>query len=370
MTPFRWTAAQVMSLARAPFRLAPLIAPGEASRITPGIDIWDHWPVLEADGRLAEVAGGLLVLALSAPALPDPDARHAVARLRLLHRRGGAWRDLGPLLPGDLNPGSREWAGSAAIDPAHRRLTLYFTAAGVRGEPQPGFEQRLFETSGALRIEGDRMAVSGWTPPAELVRPDGVRYETDMRGGGRAGSIKAFRDPFFYRSPHGEDLLLFAASRAGSASEWNGLIGAAKRSGGRWSLLPPVIDADGVSNELERPHAITRDGLLYLFWSSQAKVFAPGLPGLTGLYGVVGDRFGGPWRPLNGDGLVFANPREAPAQAYSWQVLPDLSVWSFADMVGPDRRGHGPGEAGPRFAGAPAPALRLRLSGECAELIP
>ena len=35
--------------------------------------------------------------------------------------------------------------------------------------------------------------------------------------------------------------------------------------------------------------------------------------------------------PLNGTGLVFANPDTAPKQAYSWLVLPDLQVTSFID---------------------------------------
>lgn len=369
MTPFRWTAAHVASIAHGPKRAAPLIARGDVRRVTPGIDLWDHWPVLEADGRLAEIAGGLLVIALSAPTLPDPEARHAVARLRLLHRRGAEWRDLGPLLPGDLNPGSREWAGSAVIDPEHRRLTLYFTAAGVRGERGLGFEQRLFATSAELRTDGRRIELLDWTPPENLVRPDGVRYEIEMRGGGRAGSIKAFRDPYFFRCPAGGgDHILFAASRAGSSSSWNGVVGAAARTDGGWSLLPPLVDADGVSNELERPHAIAHAGLVYLFWSTQAKVFAPDLAAPTGLYGVVAESLRGPWRPLNGHGLVFANPPGAPAQAYSWQVLPDLRVWSFADRVGSGPDAIGRPSAPDRFAGAPAPILKLRLSNEQADL--
>lgn len=370
MTPFRWTAAHLASIAHGPVRAAPLIAHGDVPRVTPGIDLWDHWPVLEADGRLAEIADGLLVIALSAPTLPDPEARHAVARLRLLHRRGDGWRDLGPLLPDGVNPGSREWAGSAVVDPEHRRLTLYFTAAGVRGEHDPSFEQRLVATSAGLHIDGRRIDLLGWTVPEILVRPDGVHYETEMRGGGRAGSIKAFRDPYFFRCPaDGGDHILFAASRAGSPSDWNGLVGAAERTDGGWSLLPPVIDADAVNNELERPHAITHADLVYLFWSTQAKVFAPGLTAPTGLYGAVAERLRGPWRPLNGHGLVFANPFDAPAQAYSWQVLPDLRVWSFADRIGSGRDATGRPSAPDRFVGAPAPPLQLRLLDERADLV-
>ena len=102
-----------------------------------------------------------------------------------------------------------------------------------------------------------------------------------------------------------------------------------------WRLMPPVLSADGLNNELERPHVVKHGQLHYLFWSTQRHVFNPeGLVGPTGLYGMVSERLGGGWRALNGSGLVFSNPAEAPAQAYSWLVLPDHSVASFVDHWG------------------------------------
>ena len=58
---------------------------------------------------------------------------------------------------------------------------------------------------------------------------------------------------------------------------------------------------------------------------------------------------------LNGDGLVAANPASAPAQAYSWLVLPDGSVTSFIDRWA--ARGV------PEFIGALAPFARLQFAG-------
>jgi len=370
MTPFRWTAEHLALLASRPWPTAPVFGRADAPRVTPGLDLWDHWPVLEEDGRLAEVAGGLLVIALTAPILPDPDARHAVAHLRLLHRRGPAWRDLGALLPEGMAPGSREWAGSAVVD-GSGSLRLFFTAAGERGEAAPSFVQRQFETSARLEVAGEAVRLCDWTEPQEVVRPDGALYETELAGGGRIGAIKAFRDPYVFRSPgDGVDHLLFTGSRARSSSRWNGLVGAARRAEDRWTLLAPIVDADGVNNELERPHAIVHDGRVYLFWSTQAEVFAPGLAGPTGLYGLVAERFEGPWRPLNRHGLVLANPAQAPAQAYSWQVLPDLQVWSFANLPGWERPTDHASERRAHFGGAPAPPLRLRLDDDVADLAP
>lgn len=365
MKLFRWTSDHIDLIADRRPPHAPLIAPGSIERITSGFAIWDHWPVLDRWGGLVRLADGMLVVALSAPVLPDPDARHAMARLRLLHLRSDGWRDLGNLLPDGLSPGSREWAGSAMLG-ASGHLTLYFTAAGTRGDAELRFDQRLFATSATL---GNDLALSDWTPPVELIRPDGIVYEHEMTGGGASGTIKAFRDPFFFHCPQdSNDYLLFAASRAGSASAWNGLVGLARREGESWTLAPPIVDATGLNNELERPHAIVHQGRTYLFWSTQAGVFAPGIDAPTGLYGLVADRIGGPWRPLNGHGLVFSNPHEAPEQAYSWHVLPDLSVWSFANMVDPRHSQPSPAPACLAFTGAPAPSLRLTLDGDRAEL--
>jgi levansucrase len=76
----------------------------------------------------------------------------------------------------------------------------------------------------------------------------------------------------------------------------------------------------------------------------------------------------GPWLPLNGTGLVFANPAETPIQAYSWQVLHDLSVISFVDRPGLAQEPVDPAVARRHFGGTPAQPLQLALFGQCARL--
>ena len=288
-----------------------------------------------------------------------------------MHHGRNGWRDLGPLLPDGLTPGSREWAGSAVIDAGHRRLTLHYTAAGERGEAVPSFGQRLVETSATIAVDGDRIALGDWALPIDSVRPDGATYMRDMSGGAAIGTIKAFRDPAYFRDPAtGAEHLLFAASLAASSSPWNGAVGLATRGPeGRWALQPPLAHADGVNNEMERPHLVLHDGRRHLFWSTQRRTFATGGPsGPNGLYGAVANRLSGPWRPLNGTGLVLANPSSAPFQAYSWQVLADLSVWSFVDLAGIDRPPANAAEARAHFGGCPAPVLRLRIEGDTTRL--
>lgn len=360
-----WSARDVAAIGGQPFASAPVIDGARVRKVLPGYDLWDHWPVQECDGHTAQIAGGALHMLLSAPELPDPEDRHALARIRLMHHAATGWRDLGNLFPDGFSPGSREWSGSAIVSPGHDRLTVYFTAAGRRGEDAPTFDQRLFETTADLQIIDGLPVIGEWNAPRESVTADGAIYAQDMTGGGGIGTIKAFRDPAWFRDPaDGAEYLVFAASLAGSASHWNGAVGIAARENYTWQLRAPLISADGLNNELERPHIVHHEGRYYCFWSTQAKVFAAGGPvGPTGLYGMVASEIEGPWTPLNSTGLVFANPAEAPFQAYSWQVLGDLTVIGFVDRPGLASEPVDAAEARRHFGGTPTEVLRLRLAG-------
>ena len=349
-----WTAGQVERITAAPLPAPPPITALDAAPVIPGLFLWDLWPVQHRDGRVAVVAGAELWLALSAPATPDPVKRHDRARIRLLVHDGAGWSDLGDALPDGLSPGSREWSGSAILD--GNRLTLFFTAAGRRGEAGISYEQRLFAVTARLD-DGHRL--SDWSVPVEAVRSDGIVYHPAQQDDGVVGTIKAFRDPAYFRDPaDGAEYLLFTGSLAASPSAFNGAIGLAQRVGGAWTLLPPLLHADTVNNELERPHVVVHKGHYYLFWSTQASVFAPGITAPTGLYGMVAERLLGPYVPLNGSGLVLANPAAAPSQSYSWLVLADLRVASFIDLLDDGA-----------FGGVPGPMRHLVLDGATTQLL-
>jgi levansucrase len=367
LKPARWTPEQVSGIACQAPSFTPLIADHDVSRIAPDLDIWDAWPVQDDDGRPAQIAPGeTLWMALASPRFDDPDERHGHARIHLLQRLHGRWRHLGPVMPDGFSPGSREWSGSALLGPDRKVLTLFFTAAGRRHEGQPTFEQRLFTAEATLEGSTANRSFAAWRGLREIVDRDPSCYMASDAGTGEVGTIKAFRDPAYFRDPSdGQRYLFFAGSRAGAASDFNGVIGVIQAQRAGWYLLPPLIDATDVNNELERPHVVAHDGAYYLFWSTQSSVFAPSQAGApTGLYGMVAASLDGEWEPLNGTGLVFGNPPSAPRQAYSWLVLPDLSVISFIDDWG-----RGAAETGPRRFGATfAPELRLRLSGASATL--
>lgn len=367
-----WEARHVAAIGSLDGHSIPPVTAADLAPVIPDLDLWDLWPVQLVDGRTADFDGWSLWMILSAPILPDPDLRHHQARIRLAAYRNGQWQDCGNLLPDHLNIGSREWAGTALYDPLTSKLTLFYTASGYRGEASPSFAQRLCQSSADVRVTNGVAHVGGWSPIVESVVADGVDYVIVNQNEGIPGFIKGFRDPAHFRDPQtGVDYLFFTASLKPAISDWNGVIGVARSTSGahdNWELLPPVLSADGLNNELERPVMIARDGQYYLFWSTQRKVFAPGVSsGPNGLYGVVGATPLGPFRPLNGTGLVAANPEEAPYQTYSWWVTADLTVHGFVDLIDVAsaadivddpawRRAH--------FGGVPAPIFALRLDGD------
>lgn len=346
----------------------PVIGADDVRPLVPGLDLWDSWPLAHPDGRTAVIDGRQIWFFLSAPQFADPVERHGHARIRLLSRPvdGGAdsWRDHGHALPDGLNPGSREWAGSAVLED-DGGVTLYYTVAGRRGEAALSFEQRLFAVTGTLAADG----IGDWDEPAELCAPDGVRYvRAAGTEAGAPGTIKAFRDPFFFRDPvTGRDHIVFTASAAWSADPHNGMVGLATRTADGWVLDDPLIDAVGINNELERAQAHFRGGCYYLLWSTQTHTFAPpGPAGPNGLYGMVADSLAGPWRPINGTGLIAANPADEAAQSYSWVVTGEDEVWSFVDYWGMRGRALAdhPELLRTRFGGTAAPVFRLVFDGD------
>lgn len=369
-----WTSSDIGELDRRRPPDIPLIREFDVSRFAAGLDFWDMWPVQRRDGSVARFDGDEIWMALSAPALADPAMRHDVARIRLLALKGGAYLDVGDLLPADHSPGSREWAGSAVVDDTgNNRVTLYFTATGRRGDSAATFEQRLFETTGSLVWTGGMPQFESWSAPIESVAADGETYVQTAIDGGAPGHIKAFRDPAYFRDPaNGCEYLIFAASLKRSENPWNGAVGVAVREGEHWRLAPPLLSADGLNNELERPHVICRDGAYYLFWSTQRHMFAPSGPsGPNGLYGMVAPSMAGPWSPLNGSALVAGNPDEEPLQSYSWLVLDTFEVVSFVDYWGMMGRAlsSAPHLLRRQFGGAPAPRFRLKIDSLSARIV-
>jgi levansucrase len=361
----RWTRYHLDRLVVSAATTAPLVGGTDPPRVLPVDDVWDLWPVQAADGSPSLVRGEELWMALSAPATSHPETRHDVARIRLLAKDVLGWHDRGHVFADGASPGSREWSG-CAVRGDDDTLSVFYTAAGVRGEARPTFVQRIIRATTRLVTDRDDVRVAPGGVHEEIVRSDARSYLLANEVDGPPGAIRAFRDPSWFLDPAtGREHLLFAAS-VPWGSGFMGAVGAAVAGSGGWALCPPLLIADGINHELERPHMIVRDGRYYLFLSTQRHSFHPPGSGPTGLYGFSAARMTGPYEPLNDSALVVQNPATAPDQAYAWWVLPDLRVMSFLNYRsgdGADPRQAEVGAARELFGGTAAPELRLAVDG-------
>jgi levansucrase len=368
----------VATIARSADNTIPTIDPASLSAVLPGRYVWDYWPIRTPDGSVADLGDGRIGwVALSVPDDIEPEDRHFIASLRFASSWPGdaVWADHGELFPAGLGVGARQWAGSTVYHPHSGRVDVYYTACGVEGEEVVTFEQRLVHASGRLGFVAGVPTIGEWSPHRIALEGDGEIYASTIGEAAIPGRVDAFRDPAYFADPSsGEDYLLFTATVAGSGDDFDGAVGVAHFDGDGWRLLPPLVTAVGVNKELERPHLIHRDGRYYLFFTTHHWTFAPGGGGPEGLYGFVGDALVGPYAPLNGSGLVLGNPQLEPHQSYSWLVLGDGSVLSFADypgLRGRDLEGEltmDPTFKKRHFAGTTAPALRIAIDGATAVL--
>jgi levansucrase len=360
-TPARWTRDHLDRLVQDFSTTAPVIGPAVAPRVLLHHDIWDMWPVQEEDGSTTVVLGAELWMALSAPATGHPEERHDRARIRMLGRTDDQWRDLGDVFDDGTSLGSREWSGSA-LRRGDGTLSIYYTAAGVRGETRPTFHQRVVEARTGLTVADGSVQLGRSVEHRVILHQEGDTYlpADDLEGG--PGRIKAFRDPSWLRDPaDGREYLLVAASVPWQ-DRFMGALALATATHGGWTLGPPLVCADGINHEMERPHIVVHRSRYYLFFCTSRQSFHPAGSAPTGLYGFVAPALAGPYEPLNGSGLVIQNPPSQPEQAYAWLVLPDLRVESFVNYLSTgDSRQVESARARALFGGTAAPTLDLVL---------
>jgi levansucrase len=375
-----WTRAQALKVKPDPTNTKPRIPP-DFPVMSEEVWIWDTWPMTALDTKPISYKGWHVIFSLTAPRDVPFGDRHWYARIGYFFSRDGSdWEYGGHLFPDGASFGSREWAGSALL--TGTQLNVFYTASG--GDDAPVGErqnplQRLSHTSGRIHADANGVWFTGFRNHRIIAEPDGEMYQTLDQS--RAGPIiYAFRDPFVFRNPADSQVyMLFEGNTGGVAGThtcgpresgpvppghtvpdqsrfFTGNIGLARATSANlrgWELLPPLLSANCVNQQTERPHLVVEDGRYYLFTISHKFTFAPGLTGPDGLYGFIGDSLRSEYKPLNGSALVLGNPDEAPVQQYSEYVMPNWLVESFIDTV----------EPGTIFGGTLAPTLRIVPEG-------
>ncbi|WP_199616132.1 glycoside hydrolase family 68 protein [Paenibacillus alkalitolerans] len=392
-TTVNWTREQVSKIELDESNTLPYTDIKKLEKMTPDYHIWDTWPLTDRDGSIASIKGWKVIFALSAPSDVLPGKVHDIATIRYFYSKNGKdWTFGGELFPAGTALGSRQWAGSAMTD--GDRIYAFYTATGRENEERVTFEQRLALATGNIVADKNGVRFEHWDKHRIILEPDGKWYQTLAQAHQGEGGGYAFRDPMWFQDPKtGKEYVLFEGMSGGSVSErsckpehasspeyeappeavhQNGNIGIAEVIGDveELEMLPPLVEANCVNEELERPHIVVKDNKYYLFTDTHINKYSPGLTGPEGLYGFVSDTLIGGYKPLNGSGLVLANPPENPYQAYSWLVLPSLNVVGFAhfgdlDGMSISDIGHqSPEYQFEHWGGTLAPTVKISIDGD------
>ena len=89
----------------------------------------------------------------------------------------------------------------------------------------------------------------------------------------------------------------------------------------KWSFLPPILSANCVNDQTERPQIFIQNengkNKYYLFTISHQFTYADGMRGPDGVYGFVGDGVRSDYQPVNNSGLALGSPTDLnmPANA-------------------------------------------------------
>lgn len=367
--------------------------------------IWDSWPLRNKDGSVAVIDGKVVVIGLTALREGNiPGERHGLATWRYFYTDGTDWTEGGEIFSNEEALGERQWAGSSTYDPQTKTATFYYTALGPLPETTEGLppeaselgtvdaweavettgkvrpRQQIAMTQAKVNSQNGQINFTDFSKHEVILAAQGVIYATREQTA-RENIPYVFRDPFYFQDPAtGKEYLLFSATAGFDLGEHNGVVGLAEKGEGGeydWVLQRPLLAAIDNNFQLERPNMLVKDNKYYLFFSSHRFTFSDQTEGFEGYYGFVADKeFTGNYNPLNGTGLVFANPQTASLQTYSYLVLPGANVFTFINYfnlgnvtlseIGNQSRQW----QKEHFGGTLAPLINIAIEGNQTRLIP
>lgn len=329
----------------------------DANGNTIDLDVWDTWPLQNADGTVANYNGYEVVFGLAG----DPKVSSDTF-IYLFYKKAGdqsldAWKNAGrvfkdndKMVPNDtiLNNQSEEWSGSATMT-KDGKVRLFYTNRQP-WDVDKGFFGKQTLTTAQINVSepsNGTLQVNGVEDLKSIFDGDGKMYQT-VDQAFRAGDYSdnhTLRDPH-YVEDNGHKYLVFEANTGSETgyqgqsmfsnkayyggdddffkSEYqkvmnnpsrnymtiaNGALGIIELNND-YSLkkvMKPLIASNTVTDEIERANIFEKDGKWYLFTDTRgAKMFVDGVDA-EDIYmlGYVADSIDGPYKPLNGSGLVL-----------------------------------------------------------------
>ena len=339
------------------------------------LDVWDSWPLQNADGTVANYNGYNIVFALAG----DPQ-RAWDTHIYLFYQKIGdtsidSWKSAGRVFKYSdqieandpiLKDQAEEWSGSATLT-ADGKVRLFYTDRHPF-EPENGFYGKQTLTTAQVNVsqpDADTLNIDGVQDLKSIFDGgDGKIYQNIEQGNVTAGDNHTLRDPH-YVEDNGHKYLVFEANtgtedgyqgdeslfnktyyggsevffqtekdkllsgaKKHDASVANGALGIIELNDDYTlkKVMNPLITSNTVTDEIERANVFKMNGKWYLFTDSRGSKMT--IDGISNkdvyMLGFVSDSLTGSYKPLNKTGLVLnldIDPAD-PTFTYSHFAVP------------------------------------------------
>lgn len=344
------------------------------------LDVWDSWPLQNADGTVANYKGYNIVFGLAG----DPK-RAEDTFIYLFYQKAGntslsGWKNAGrvfkdtdKLLGNDpiLKNQAEEWSGSATLT-SDGKVRLFYTSRQPFDPNNQLYGKQTLSTAqiNLSQPDHDTLKVDG----VEDLKPifdggDGKTYQNVQQSVGVDMDNHTLRDPHYIEDQgrkyiifeantgtetgyQGEDSLQNPAYYGGNkkffTEELQNLLQSPKKKGAELAngalgivelnndytlkkVMPPLIASNLVTDEIERANVFKMNGLWYLFTSTRGSKVTVDAIGDDDIYmlGYVSTSLTGPYKPLNGTGLVLHQDLDR-----------DDITWTYAHFAIPQGKGN------------------------------
>lgn len=347
------------------------------------IDVWDSWPVQDAEsGVVSNWNGYQLVIAMAGA--PKKNSNH----IYLLYSKYGDndfthWKNAGPIFGYHALEDDQQWSGSATVN-SDGSIQLFYTMNDTSAGKLNW--QQLASATLNLAVENDDVVLKSVENDHILFDGDNYHYQSypkfmdTFNDDHNHDGIPDRTDNYCLRDPHiiedkGSRYLIFESNTGDEnyqgekqvytwsnyggndafnlksflniinnkhlydlASWANGSIGILKLDDNEKNpsvaeLYTPLVTSHMVTDEVERPSVVKMGNKYYLFAASRISksTDAEGTVAVRGavgddvvMLGFVSDGLRGKYRPLNGSGVVLTAsvPADWRTSTYSYYAVP------------------------------------------------
>ncbi|MDF2910955.1 MAG: Levansucrase, partial [Sporolactobacillus laevolacticus] len=348
------------------------------------LDVWDSWPLQNPDGTVADYHGYHLVFALAGDPNNGNDTFIYLFYQKIGEQSLDSWKNAGRVFKANdkinskdanLKNQTQEWSGSAILtnDSKDRKVRLFYTDfSGTSSNKQTLTTAQVNllcqpnDTDTPITIQGVEDYKSIFDGG------DGKLYQNIQQfvdeGAFSSGDNATLRDPHYVEDNgrkylvfegntgsddgyQGENSLYNKAYYGGSnqffGSDQNKLLKSSKRKLASLAngalgfielddaynlkkVMKPLITSNLVTDEIERANVFKFKGKWYLFTDTRGSKMALDniSPNMIYMLGYVSDHLTGPYKPLNGTGLVLASDESGSSRTFTYShfcILPNNS---------------------------------------------